>query len=510
MTVHLGVLALMVAVAAGLLRRRRRRGADGLLLVLAVAGAACEAGLWAREARLDTRWDALAVEELQGRAGRIVDFLREKGASAVREIRDVGDDPDTRALLASDTQLSRTARRPVFLDLLERFPRHGPAGVTIYDAGGSPRAWSGWSPTATMSLNREPSRDTDVVQIREGNIYTLLEATHPIRSDGGSPLGYVVYQEPLRVQFPLENRLLRVEDVLERLEGGGGVRADVALELAVADEDAIDSIRPGPLKLSVEPDVASASAGIVSASGAAVGRVSLSGLSRRMTVEESVARWARVRGALLLVVALLAGAHLWFRAAKARLGDRLRPAGIFACAARIGLVVLGRWGLRSWSRDAFDPLGIFDPSWFASIRFAGLLRSPGDVLLTAVALVLVGREIRHFLALHEPAIRAWGRRRTILALAPGAFGALLVGSAVGLHWTRTMDIARNANVPLFGGLDPFTSAPVAALELALLLAGASFLLWGDALVTLASAFAGRLPARAAAAVVAGLAILGSA
>jgi PAS domain S-box-containing protein len=397
----------------------------------------------------------------------------------------------------------------VFLDLLERFPRHGPAGVTIYDAGGSPRAWSGWSPTATMSLSREPSRDSDVVQIREGNIYTLLESTHPIRSDGAL-LGYVVYQEPLRVQFPLENRLLRVEDVLERLEGGGGVRADVALELAVTDEDAIGSIRPGPVKLSVEPDVASASATIVSRSGAPVGRVSLSGLSRRMTVDESVARWARIRGALLLAVAILAGAHLWFLVAKARLGARLRPAGIFACVARIGLVVAGRWGLRSWSRDAFDPLGVFDPSWFASIRFAGLLRSPGDVLFTAVALVLVGREIRHFLSLHEPAIRAWGRRRPLLALAPGAFGAMLVGSAVGLHWTRTMDIARNANVPLFGGLDPFTSAPVAALELALLLAGASFLLWGDALVTLASGLLGRLPARAGAAVVAGLAIFGSA
>ena len=87
---------------------------------------------------------------------------------------------------------------------------------------------------------------------------------------------------------------------------------------------------------------------------------------------------------------------------------------------------------------------------------------------------------------------------------------MLVGSAVGLHWTRTMDIARNSNVPLFGGLDPFTSPPVAALELALLLAGASLLLYGDALVTLGRALLGRLPTRLAAGIVAACVIFGSA
>ncbi len=513
MTVHLGLLALMVAIAAGALHRLRKhhRGGAAFLLTLAVAGIACELGLWAREARLDSRWESLAVAQLEERTARIVGFLREKGATAIREIRVVGDDPDTRALFSSEEQLSRTARRPVLLDLLDRFPRMGAGGVTVYDAFGAPRAWSGWSPTATMSLNREPSRDSDVVQIRQGNIYTLLEATHPIRERDGPVLGYVVYQEPLRVQFPLENRLLQVDDVLQRLEGGGGVRADVALELSIEDQDDIKSIRAGALKLNVRPDVASASAAIVSGTGAPVGRVSLSGLSRGITVRESVARWTRVRSWLILAITLLAAAHVWFLSAAAAVRHRVRPSGILTLISRVALVVVVRWGLHLWSpRDALDPLAVFDPAWFASIRFGGLLRSPGDVLLTAVALALVGREIRHFIWRHERSIREFGERHPILSFAPGVFGAMLVGSALGLHWTRTMDIARNSNVPLFGGLDPFTSPPVAALELALLLAGAGLLLYGDALVTLGSALLGRLPARLAAGIVGACALLGSA
>ena len=35
------------------------------------------------------------------------------------------------------------------------------------------------------------------------------EPVHPLEGDPGQTLGYVVYQEPLRVQFPLENRLLQ-------------------------------------------------------------------------------------------------------------------------------------------------------------------------------------------------------------------------------------------------------------------------------------------------------------
>ena len=52
------------------------------------------------------------------------------------------------------------------------------------------------------------------------------------------------------------------------------------------------------------------------------------------------------------------------------------------------------------------------------------------------------------------------------------------------------------------GRRAFTSAPVAALELALLMGGAGFLLYGDALVTLASALLARLPGRLAAGIVA--------
>jgi PAS domain S-box-containing protein len=85
-----------------------------------------------------------------------------------------------------------------------------------------------------------------------------------------------------------------------------------------------------------------------------------------------------------------------------------------------------------------------------------------------------------------------------------------VGSVAGLHWARTVNVARDANVPFYAGLDPFGSVPLAALELGLLFGGVGFLLLGDALVSLGGALLARLPVRVAAAVVWGLAAFASA
>ena len=128
--VHLGLAALLAFAAAWAFRLPRRR-ANVLLGVLAAVAACVELGVLVREARLDARWDVLAERELTARADRIVAFLRDEGSRALDQIREVGADSDTRALLSSETALVRTARRPVFLDLMERFPSRGAGGVTI-------------------------------------------------------------------------------------------------------------------------------------------------------------------------------------------------------------------------------------------------------------------------------------------------------------------------------------------------------------------------------------------
>ncbi|HMB70750.1 MAG TPA: hypothetical protein VKU85_15655, partial [bacterium] len=481
---------------------------------LAAVAACVELGVLAREARLDARWDVLAERELTARADRIVGFLRDEGSRSLDQIREVGNDSDTRALLSSETALVRTARRPVFLDLMERFPSRGAGGVTIYDAEGLPRAWSGWSATATMSLAHEPSRIAEVVEIREGNIYTLLQVTHPILGDPpagaadesrpgvGPVLGYVVYQEPLRVQFPLENRFLRVDDMLQRLEGGGGVRADVALELRTSRGDDIRTLRTAALKLDVREGSASATAAIVAAGGAPVGRVTLAGLSRPALVADRLQQIEQVRAWLLLAVAVLLVLRLWFLTE----GTSVRGA-----VARLALVAGARAALLAWDpRAHHDFLGAFDPSVYALTRFAGLLRSPGDALLTAGAFALVAREVRRLLLAARPAVVAFARKHFFVSAVPAVASSLLVGSVAGLHWARTVNIARDANVPFYAGLDPFGSVPLAALELALLFGGVGFLLLGDALLSLGRALFARLPARLGATAVWGLAAFGSA
>ncbi|MBZ0268227.1 hypothetical protein K8I85_08725, partial [bacterium] len=384
MTVHLGILALMIAIIAGATfrMRRRRTWSDLLLVLLAVVTAALEGGITIQEARLEADWDEVSRRELVARSERIVDFLREKGTTALTGIREIGSDPDTRSLLRH----SRAARRPVFLDLGERFPPGGPRGVTVYDLRGRPRAWSGWAPTATTSLVREPSRDLESVAIRNGNIYTLLEAIHPVHDEDGTALGYVVHQEPLRVQFPLENDLLRVDDVLAGLEGGGGVRADVALELRVDAGADVRAIRSGVLKRILDGRSASGTVAIVTASGAPCGRVSLSGLTRGAMLHDRRARLSPVRFTLLFTILAIGFLRLWFLSA--------RLPGALAPVVRVSLLVAARGVLFvTLQRSAFDPLDLFDPGWFASIRYGGLLRSPGDLALTGAALLFAVREV---------------------------------------------------------------------------------------------------------------------
>jgi PAS domain S-box-containing protein len=511
-SVHLGLLALMIAVAGiGLLRFRRGRRLRALFLpALAAAVVIVEIALWSRETALQRRWEEIAATELQSRSERIVRFLITRGSDALDTIREIAADRDTRALLSDEIQLAKIARHPVFLDLAERVRRGVGGGVTVYDRKGAPRAWAGRPPTATMQPSRRPSGTAEVLRIRQGNIHTLLEAIHPVRSEREDVLGYVVYQEPLRVRFPLENRALEGRDILSDLEGGGGVRADVALELAVGGIEAIHDHRAGPPKLSIGEDVASCTASIVSGDGTPVGRVSLTGLSREGLLATDLAGTRQVRVLLLLAVFLLTLVGLWFGAPKIR-PVRLLPGGTLPLVIRIGIVILARGALLRWQPEkTVDPLLLFDPRLYASMRYGGLAGSPGDLVLTAVALLLIGREVRRTLIVHEESIHRLARRLPAVTVPGGLVAALLVGSVVGLLWNRVLDIARSANSQLYGGLDPLSSAPVAILELALLAGGVAFLLWGDVLVHASLALLARLPVRLRAATVAALAIFGSA
>lgn len=493
-----GVLAACAGVAFARDRIRSSR-TSRVALVLLLVVAAIQGWLAIREMALRAAWAKLATSELHARAETIAEFMRDRGAVALAEIRSIASDSDTRALLSEEPALSQAARRPVFLDLLERFPRHGNGGATIYDLRGKPRAWAGWTPTASMSLPRAPSLDREILEIRQGNIFTILEATHPILGNDGRAVGFVVYHEPLRVEFPLHHRMLQIKDRLADLEGGAGVRADVALEVALDQGASSQALRVGTPKVEIRGDVAYATCALVGHDGAVSGRVSLSGLSRTGLVEESLIPWQRARAVALAVLSGFTFVVLWVS-----LGSRLWWARILVLLFARALALRVPWP------SGIDLLGIFDPAWFASIRFGGLLRSPGDVVLTTGTVLLLGRELRRALRARRTSIVGWTTRLWPVFLPIGAVAALLVGSVVGLHWGRVLDLSRNTNFPLYGGLDPLTSAPAAALELGLLLLGVAFLVWCATLFRFALDCWSRFPRRLAFALLGALAVFASA
>ncbi|HET9886843.1 MAG TPA: hypothetical protein VFR10_04970, partial [bacterium] len=369
---------------------------------LALFGSALLSQGWValQEARFRSQWDSLARSELTARSERIAEFLRERGAAVLIGIREIGADPDTKALLSSEGALVQAARRPVFLDLQDRFPSQGHAGAAIYDAERRPRAWSGWTPTVTMSPSRAQDAALEVLQIRQGNIFTVLEAVHPIAATNGAVQGFVVAHEPLRAEFPVRNRFLRTEDELGQLAHGGGVRADVAFEIAGSKVQA-SSLRLGATKIQVDSDTALSSATLTLDSGETVGRIALSGLSRSGLAHEKLHRSRAVRSWLILAFGLVLAMELW---------RRLRP----HAALRFAMIVLARFVLLRFPVSSeFDSFGVFDPSWFASIRFAGLLRSPGDLLLTCAAALLAGRELKRLVLEQWDALVGFGRRHVV-------------------------------------------------------------------------------------------------
>jgi len=468
-----------------------------IFLALFAAALLSQSWVMLQEARFRSQWDSFARSELGARSERITAFLREHGAAVLGGIREIGADPDTKALLSSEGALVQAARRPVFLDLQERFPSQGRAGAAIYDAERKPRAWSGWTPTVTMSPARAQDAALEVLQIRQGNIFTVLEAVHPVPGANGAVLGYVIAHEPLRAEFPVRNRFLATEDQLEQLAQGAGVRADVAFEIAGQNVD-VSTLRLGATKIQVDRDTALSSSALTLDSGEAVGRVALSGLSRSGLAHQKLHRSRSVRSWLVLAFGIVLAMELW---------RRLRP----HAALRFAMIVLARFVLLRFPVSSeFDPFGVFDPSWFASIRFAGLLRSPGDLLLTCAAALLAGRELKRLVLERSEALVQFGRRHVAFSIPTGVFLALLMGSLLGLHWSRIFDVARNSNATLYGALDPFTSVPATVLLIGLLCAGAAFLVWGSALLVGLRALWGKMPAWAAFSLATVLATLASA
>ena len=412
MTVHLGILALMIAVAGGALLRLRRvvKPPTCWSLALAVAIFASQAMLLLGESGFGRAWEGAARRELGRRVEGIVEFLRLEGAGALEQVRAIGADPGYHALLGSDDVVARKRAATGVSGspgaLSERSARrcHG-----LRPARGT-RAWAGWSPPlhhaalARARSGRGGRRDP------RGNICTLLEVVHPVVGAAGRR-GLRRVPAPAARPVSAGGRLLRVDDALQRPSSGGG--AATALVSRVSEgrrRRPVPAQRPAQARCPRRRRLVLAA--ILSAAGTPVGRISLVGLSRSAWSAARLAPLARARTVLLCAAGLARGDPAVVR--------RARPArsGGAARAARFQSPQEGSCSTRSCRATTFDPLGVFDPSWFAldpAARAASLARRRAAHRRRVVPRIAPGSPAR---AGQEGRVRDFGRRHPAWSTLP--------------------------------------------------------------------------------------------
>ena len=442
-------------------RRAEQLALGGLagVIIVAIAGFAIE-----RTRLGSTDQEAVARVESDVRAA----FARMAGALE-QMARPLAGRPD---LLLDAAAGNHEAARALFNDASAIITRYadGDLAITVYAADGTPIAWSG----RPSELPRDRLAGPQSLFIAPGPLGLRLVRLQPVTAApgaGGRHIGAVA-----------------TEALLSARRGVGG---------AVADRFTFDTSL-APVLLRPRYEGAEQSAGrdtflVRSPSGDPL-----------LEAQVSVAELARVRqqwrrtvaGAALAVVALTL---LLMAAPLLTLRNRARTTGVYAAAAAgVAVIVLAARALL-WSAvpSHWSATSLFSPSTFAAGMLGPLLRSPIDLLVTALALLalvaLAGDALER--------LRLAGRRRRH-AVRPGADLArfavtqLGVGAAVVLltlgYELFLGDTFTNAGLDILHfSLHPLDVARQAVV-LGLLLFHAA-VLWVSALILRAGLHGWRLP-----------------
>ncbi len=287
--------------------------------------------------------------------------------------------------------------------------------IELYDPSLDLVAWSGFSLPHTEAAAERGLKALHVSVAVDADWRRAIAVWYPVRVDGRL-LGTVRVVELIYARTPVQNDELatyRVEDAWQR-----GIRRPVRMHFDQAGE----------------VDDSAHTLSLTGIDGSVLGRIVVDPPKLQRLVELEGRRYDDVAAfwATLLLLWFLAGSWSWYRR-----NEDATAAGIRLCMFGIALSV-GRYVLLALDVPARWQLGkaplnlLFDPVHVASTVGGGVMRSPGDLLFTALfALVfsfsVFGYAKRHFTPVGESSATLRGLWRRVLHTT--ARGRMIVGLA---------------------------------------------------------------------------------
>ncbi len=428
---HPALLALTVTLAIVGWRRLSWRAAlaASLLASLGAAGHIHNAlGARGRADGAEPRLEA-QLREVEGRKSVLVERMRAYAARAAHL-------PQVAAALTGD----RTAVIQLFRSLEElRAAEANAFALAIHAPAGGMLAWSGGAPDSAALVGIVPEHSIFVL---EGSVTTTLVAAVPLLDARGAPRGVATASVPLAARRNLRNQALRDFDLLTGSDQGLEIRY-VDARLASPPAEPFPPLDPA---LRAREDLLRAPDGLP-----------LAYLRASARGHGSVRQDLQASYRILIVLLSTLLASVWIRA-QSGFGPRLL--GILAL--RAGLLHLGA------PLPANSPL--LEPAAYSVPALGPLLRSPADLLLTALC-VLAGA------ALTAARVLPWGKRRrsshlgaALACMGSFALSTLVLAAAEDAVRRSSLDLETVSLVP--------ASAAHLTIQVALLLLAATALLLG--------------------------------
>jgi hypothetical protein len=277
-------------------------------------------------------------------------------------------------------------------------------GIQLLDPNQRRIAWAGWPQPLTQNDRARLDKTEEVLFTRQVSLYRILTRIIPIQDDSGLSMGWVVIDTPVEVNYKVNNKYLKSTSLAEKMAAGLPVNIKFDYQSAVGG--AADRSRrraeepPDSIRAAFQfPDYITPLTPIM-------GDQSL-GLSARARVDDNrgepilyVTVHGRpfsyfsnnfaIRYQLLAKLCLTAVLILIFVYFTARFPRRIAgPLESVRFAFFIGMFVALRFALLSLPRlTSTEELRIFDPAIFATPALKGMMRSAGDLLITALFLVV--------------------------------------------------------------------------------------------------------------------------
>ncbi len=420
------------------------------------------------------------IRAVQARLARLLESMEADGLALAesRVIRQVLADPATR---------TPTLVRPVLEAVSgteSLFRREATEGIELYRPDGALFAWSGFEAPLDRVTLREGIPDTVRTAIAlDGSERRTITMWVPIRR-GEEVIGMVRVMRRAQVDVPVRNEYLK--------------------NYNLADAWQNSTLPPFSVVFSDRATPVSDAALLTGLDGTVLGHTFVERPTERILVGRilSYSHGVAALWIVLFILWLLGG--LWFlldahirRASAEAGGRRLLIAGILLVGwggtwwgFRYGLLALNvpaRW-LIGWRPG----LALFDPAYLASGIGAGLLRSAGDLIVTAAFAVVFAMVLLRFALFRTASLMGAQPQRVGLArLAISIFWLALGAAAILAYIVGAKHAVLDATLTYFERSGPIPDALTLVVLMALMAGAYAAIANAAACVLMARAFAGR-------------------